>query len=68
MGLVVGFGSKNVENYDPIASTVGLDPSNNFSYGLSGVGTLEARAPTVSWRMSSWGDHLTKNEGWRIAQ
>ena len=47
MGLVVGFGSKNLINYDPIAPTIGLDPSNKLGYGLSIVRTISLRDDIV---------------------
>jgi len=47
MGLVVGFGSKNVRKYDPIAPTVGLGSSNRFSYGLSIVRMIYPRKEVI---------------------
>jgi len=71
MGLVVGFGSKNLTNYDPTASTVGLDPSNKFSYGTSSIGTVSplddniglSAIRTLAMRVAN----VSKNERWRIA-
>ena len=57
MGLVVGFGSKNVGNYDPIASTIGFGPSNKFGNFLSSVGMISLRKEIIP-----------KNERWLIAQ
>ena len=45
MGLVVWFGSKNLEKYAPTAPTVGLGPSNKLSYGLGVIWNT----PSHSW-------------------
>jgi len=67
MGLVVGFGSKKRENFDPTASTVGLGPSNRFSYGLSVIGILPSRPGRISEGVPP-DDLLSNNERWCIPQ